>query len=343
MDVEAIESPGQLEKLRPEWDALWERSGSATPFQHSGWLLPWWHIFGSGELFTFAVRAFGRLIAIAPLFLQPWSGRRQVTFLGNGVSDYLNILCEPEAEAAACAAILGCIADQRHRWDLCDLQDLRAQCSLLNLQVLFPLQSATQAQCVCSVIPLPDTVERFEETLPHGLRRNLRRYGLQLQAEGPVEFQTARADQYQEHVDALIALHQARWKLKDGPGMFNGPSLESFHRNAACNLWQSGLVRFHSLRVNGGIAAVVYAWVHRQRAYSYLGGFDPTLARYSPGALIMKYTIGQSIKEGVREFDFLRGSEPYKSEWGARPTTTSRRLLWHQHAPTDLLQDQERA
>lgn len=340
MDVEAIEDPTDLEKLRPEWDALWERCVAATPFQHPGWLLPWWRTFGSGQLFTFAVRAKGRLIALAPLFLHPWNGRRQVTFLGNGVSDYLDILCEPHAEATACSEVMGCIADRRHRWDLCDLQDLRRQSALLQLQVPFPLQSAIRAQYVCSVVSLPDTLERFEDTLPHGLRRNLRRYRSQLQAEGPVQFQTASAGQYQEHVDALVALHQARWNEKDGSGMLSSPSLERFHRGALDDLWQSGLVRFHSLRLNGTIAAIVYALVHRDRAYSYLGGFDPALARFSPGALIMKYTIDQAIKEGVREFDFLRGSESYKSAWGARPSATSRLLLWHEHVPTDLLADQ---
>jgi CelD/BcsL family acetyltransferase involved in cellulose biosynthesis len=52
----------------------------------------------------------------------------------------------------------------------------------------------------------------------------------------------------------------------------------------------------------------------------------------------MKYTIDQAIDERVRVFDFLRGSESYKAEWGARPELTSRLLLWHERAPSDLLE-----
>lgn len=343
MDVEAIESPGQLEQLRPDWEALWTRCLSATPFQHPGWLLPWWEVFGSGQLFTFAVRANDRLIALAPLFLHSWKGQRQITFLGNGVSDYLDILCEPEAGTTAWTAILACLADLRHRWDLCDLQDFRAQSVVLNVPVAKPLQGVAQPQCVCTVIPLPGTAQQFHDALPHGLRRNLRRYRSQLRTEGSVEFDTAdrgaSPDPPHEYVDALITLHQARWNGKDGPGMFGGRDVELFHRKAARNLWRSGLVRLHALRLNGTIAAVVYAFVHRNRAYSYLGGFEPKLARYSPGALIMSYTIHDAIEEGVREFDFLRGNESYKTDWGARPETTRRLLLWHQHRPADMVED----
>ena len=49
----------------------------------------------------------------------------------------------------------------------------------------------------------------------------------------------------------------------------------------------------------------------------------------SPGSLILAYTIEQAILEGVREFDFLRGTEAYKSDWGARTQVSSRLMLWY--------------
>ncbi|MDQ6758528.1 MAG: GNAT family N-acetyltransferase [Acidobacteriota bacterium] len=339
MDIEAIDTPGQLQQLRPEWESLWHRSLTATPFQHPGWLIPWWNSFGGGELYTFAARAQGRLIGLAPMFLHSCNGRRQVKFLGNGISDYLDILCEPDGGPAVAGAMFARLAERRDSWDLCDLQDLRRQSALLELTSSLPLESATRPQYACSVIPLAKTVEEFEQSLPHGLRRNLRRYRSQLEGEGPVGFETAGPGQFEEHVDALFALHRARWNEKHSPGVLSDPGVERFHHSAVRDLWQSGLVRLHALRCGGTIVAVVYALAHRKRAYSYLGGFDPRLARFSPGALIMKYTIDRAIGEGVQEFDFLRGSEPYKSEWGARPQATSRLLLWHQHRPDDLLEN----
>jgi CelD/BcsL family acetyltransferase involved in cellulose biosynthesis len=118
-------------------------------------------------------------------------------------------------------------------------------------------------------------------------------------------------------MEASFALHRAPWRDKNKTGMLDGPGLEYFHLAAARGLWKRGLVRLHALRLHERIVAVVYALVGGPRAYRYLGGFDPAFAHFSPGALIMAYSIEQAILEGVREFDFLRGRDAYKSGLGA--------------------------
>ena len=325
MVVEKIDDPVKLKALQPEWESLWDRCPAATPFQHPGWLLPWWDTFGSGQIFTFTVRDKSGLIAVAPLFLHEWEGRRQVTFIGNGVSDHLDILT---ATDGTCSLILRALA-QDHCWDLCDLQDLSSGMPLLSAEIPAFLHAEVCPQYICSVIPLPTSWQDYACSLPHGLKRNLRRYRSQLESQGAVTFDTAGPPEFTEYIDALFQLHRARWAIKEDKGMLDGPAMERFHRIAARNLSERGLVRLHGLRLDGVLVAVVYLFSRGQSAYSYLGGFDPALARFSPGALIMEYTIQQAILEGVTSFDFLRGVEAYKSDWGARKTTTSRLLLRH--------------
>ena len=137
--------------------------------------MPWLQVFGNGDLFTFAFREAGRLVALAPMFLQPLNGRRQVTFLGSGASDYLDFLTGAATENTGLAALFACLAQHRQRWDLCDLQDLHKRSPLCNIEVPPELHGVIQPHCVCSAISLPDTPKQFEEELPHGLRRNLRR------------------------------------------------------------------------------------------------------------------------------------------------------------------------
>jgi CelD/BcsL family acetyltransferase involved in cellulose biosynthesis len=96
-------------------------------------------------------------------------------------------------------------------------------------------------------------------------------------------------------MEASFALHRAPWRDKNKTGMLDGPGLEYFHLAAARGLWKRGLVRLHALRLHERIVAV----------------------HFSPGALIMAYSIEQAILEGVREFDFLRGRDAYKSGLGA--------------------------
>ena len=53
------------------------------------------------------------------------------------------------------------------------------------------------------------------------------------------------------------------------------------------------------------------------RAYYYIGGFDPSRARLSPGTIMIGHAIEEAIGAGARTFDFLRGREAYKYAWGA--------------------------
>ncbi len=321
--VEKIVDVGRLRQIQPEWDDLWSRTQNATPFQHSAWLLPWWDTFGSGELFSFAVRHDRQLTGLGLFFLHTWQNKRQLTFLGNGVSDYLDILGDA-------SLILEGIALHREAWDVCDLQDLAADSSLLRTAIPDPLLSKVCPQSTCSAIFLPEAVDSFRSGLPHGLKRNLRRYAAQLKAVGSVAYETATCGNGQSFIDALFDLHQSRWALKGGKGLLDGSDLERFHRCAAENLWKRGLVRLHGLRHCGSLIAVVYAFVHRQRAYCYLGGFDPAFSRFSPGALVLAYVLEKAISEGVAVFDFLRGEESYKADWGATKSVSSRLLLWQE-------------
>src|SRR4051812_32997899 len=94
-----------LEDLAPEWFDLWRRCPDAVPFQTPEWLLAWWQHFGGGELSVLTMRAGQRLVALAPLFFYRYQGRRQVSPLGIGISDYLGGVWEPDTAAEAVQAV----------------------------------------------------------------------------------------------------------------------------------------------------------------------------------------------------------------------------------------------
>ena len=112
--------------LAGEWAALCDRS-NATVFQRPEWLIPWWEHSGSGRLTLVVFRSGDDLVGLAPLFLHEWQGRRQVTLVGNGVSDYLDVIGAPECASAA----IDFLDEQREEWDLCDWQDLPATSPLI--------------------------------------------------------------------------------------------------------------------------------------------------------------------------------------------------------------------
>ena len=56
--------------------------------------------------------------------------------------------------------------------------------------------------------------------------------------------------------------------------------------------------------------------------YAYQSGVDPEALKHSPGQLSNMIAIRRAVAQGYRAFDFLRGDEPYKAHWRAKPRAT---------------------
>src|SRR5690242_5647938 len=132
--VAEISEPAALEALRPEWIELHAECPESTPFQSADWLIAWSRHFCARGLFVLAVRREGRLVGLAPLFIHrdPGHGERQVTLLGNGISDRLDLLVLPGEEAAASRAVFDHLDRCAPQWDSCDFRDLPQDSELID-------------------------------------------------------------------------------------------------------------------------------------------------------------------------------------------------------------------
>jgi CelD/BcsL family acetyltransferase involved in cellulose biosynthesis len=61
--------------------------------------------------------------------------------------------------------------------------------------------------------------------------------------------------------------------------------------------------------------------------YFYNAGMDPAARDLSPGVTGTAAYIRDRLEAGRRRFDFLRGPETYKYEWGARDEAIYRLLV----------------
>ena len=127
--IDVIDNVNDFTALAAEWGQLLERTAGVTPFHLPEWQLTWWRHFGSGRLRVFVFRESGRMTGIAPCFLHDWNGRRQLTLIGSGISDYL----EPAIEREHAHAVIRLFKEDlqsRDEWDVCDWQDLDADSPL---------------------------------------------------------------------------------------------------------------------------------------------------------------------------------------------------------------------
>src|SRR3569832_1655332 len=107
IDLEAVTTVEALEALCPEWSALLERDPHATPFQSPEWLLPWWKHFGRGALWTLALRRKGAVVGLAPFYIDtmPEENLRVLSWIGAGITDYLDLIVDPDVALPAASRV----------------------------------------------------------------------------------------------------------------------------------------------------------------------------------------------------------------------------------------------
>lgn len=305
---------------------LWARDPRATPFQSLAWLEPWWAHLGGGERIELEARdAAGRLIGALPAFVWIDGGTRKLVPVGAGHSDYCDALIDPEHAEQALHGLWQAAARVADRWDEILLPDLRTDSPLLG-----PPPSDWIAEDVacetCPVLALPDDGDVLgalsksrRRKIVHDQHRAERLGGVTADLAGPAE--------RDEALDALFALHAARWEAAGERGVLADPRVEAFHRAAAPALAEAGLLRLAIVRHDGRIVAVVYGFADRDRWFSYINGVDHRIPGQSFGTLAFAALIEAAAAAGAREFHFLRGEEEYKYRWGAEPTRTVRRVI----------------
>lgn len=328
--VEEITRVEDLEKLRPEWWALWHESPSATPFQSPAWVLAWWGRFGGEGLWVLALRSEGRLIGLVPMFIwnRPDTSERTILLIGTGITDYLDAVFADGFEGAGAATLFEYLYWERRRWDVCDFQQLPATSALLTGSIGSGWSEDVTHKDVCPVLEIPECVTGEADFLPGKMWDNLRYYRRRSGKLGEVRIEPVSESNFDSLFDALLRLHTIRWEHRGQEGMFADRDVQAFHRGLAWDLLQHGLLRMYGLYLGDRIVACYYGMAAKRRAYYYLSGFDPAFAQLSPGTQIVGHAISEAVRERAVLFDFLRGREDYKYAWGASDHHSYRRQCW---------------
>jgi CelD/BcsL family acetyltransferase involved in cellulose biosynthesis len=268
------------------------------------------------------VRRSDQLVGLAPLLIYQSESERVLALMGGGVSDYLDILVDPDFASETLALIWNHIKDEPD-WTALDLTDLPITSPVLHTRP-HDFNFSKTVQDVCSGLTLSSKTEELKNLFPFRQVRNLRNARNRLYRAGSVHIEIAARENLLLFLDTLFDLHRQRWALAGQPGVLADPAIQSFHKTVAPQLLDRGVLRLYGLRLNGRIIASLYALFERDIASCYLQGFDPDYARFSPGAHLLGSVIADAVREGKQRIDFLRGREPYKQHWGAVESSTFR-------------------
>lgn len=321
------------------FDALgdaWARlhaSCDSTAFQSYEWQRAWWRHFGEGNprlrLQIGVCERAGEVVAIAPFVITRARafglvGLEQLELLGKGVSDYLDLLVAPGLESGACEMLAEQLTQLRSfevvSWvDVPDPSPLK--------RILLPALRRTGwmgSEEVREQCPRTALLETWQATLASfedSHRKRVAYLDRKLKKNLAVEVRRAESEpDLDAALDSFIAMHQRRWVSAGEPGAFADARAVAFHREVARAFQRRGWLSLSFLVLNGRPATANYAFKVSGKLEFYLSGAaDYEEARkFAPGILLHAYCMQQMIGEGVRIYDFLRGTERYKYELGAK-------------------------
>jgi CelD/BcsL family acetyltransferase involved in cellulose biosynthesis len=261
---------------------------------------------------------------LAPCYREPGEGGDRLLPLGVSLSDYLDVLMEPDGHDGIAAAMIE--AAPSLPWLTWELEELSAEASALRL--LCPgsaLASRSMDQSACPVIELRGGAD-LAGSVPARRRRQLRRALAGAGRRGRTAIIAADHDPAR-FLDELFRLHAACWEQRGEPGVLDRTPVRKFHREALPALAAHRLARCYLIEIGDTVAGAYYGFADRGRAYAYLGGFDPAFGEQSPGSILIGHAIAEAIREGAGEFHFLRGREPYKYAWGAVDRWNRKRIF----------------
>jgi CelD/BcsL family acetyltransferase involved in cellulose biosynthesis len=327
----------QMGPVEDRWRelAVKRSNGFITP----EWFRSWWegHRESSSPLISVARRADGSVAGVMPLVLDTSSLPRAIRFAGASIGDHFHPAAEAADEADVAAATMTALeragldrsmvllehADSDGEW-------WRGMRSHSPIRRAIVEQQQTRAYYI-------DLRERdwdsylaarsrnFRQKVGRSERRLLREHGMTVRS---ADQRTLDAD-----LNELFRLHDLRRDPLGGSSLRGAGrhSVRSFAREAH----QQGWLRLLTLEADGGPVASFLGWRAGNCYVHYQSGFDPAWSHRSVGFVLTALTVRSAIEEGATKFDFLLGTEEWKSRFTdeSRPSQTSivlraRRPVW---------------
>lgn len=301
---------------RAAWEELRASARLRAPFLSWTWQMEWIHAFAPDrrlEVRT-ATDADGALVGVLALF-EASPGLQRIVG-GADVSDYLDVLAVAGREEEVWMALLQERAAAHDVWQLhavpagsptvTALPAIAATCGL-------SVSAAVEERC--PVLDLPDSWDDYLATLPSKHRHELQRKTRRLRREAPdarVSVVRRRAEVETRFGD-FFDLHR---RSRVGKERFMDARMEKFFRRIVVDLADAGTAALWFLDLPAGPAAafVVLEWERTVGLYN--SGFHPDRAALAPGLVLLAHVVEDAILRGKRRFDFLRGEERYKYEFG---------------------------
>lgn len=322
MTIKIIQNETQFDQMKVEWNSLLSLSASHVPFLRHEYLTSWWRNLGgeewkSGELAILIQNDDNEgLTGIAPFFL---NGENILLLGSHEISDYLDLITPEENLENFTSEIMSYLSsEQAPHWKRMDLYNLPDRTpslqSIKNAAVKAGFKVSQDVLQPAPSIALPSSWEEYLDSLEgryrseiHRKDRNAETYFL------PVDWYIVTDhNQIENEMDAFLDL------MADNPekAQFLTDPMRKQLKETALAADREDWLQLAFLTVGGVKAAGYLNFDFQNVIWVYNSGINSTFENISPGWVLLSRLIEWAINQGRSTFDFMRGDETYKYQFG---------------------------
>lgn len=309
------------QSFQEQWTTLLRDDPEASVFQGPRFLRTWYATLGTDhDVTTVALHDGDQLVGVVVEAIVDHDGVLTLEFAGGTeVTDYQGPVARPDAAKDLATAWADRVATAEvDRVVLSGLPDDSGWPALLTtaLEAAGLQVDPVERIDVAPVVDLSGGHDAWLEGLSGKDRQEHRRKARKLARDlGAVELVEVRADDLATGIEAFFSMNDAAAGSK--ASFFDRDDMRGFFDALAEEFHHDGVFRLHQLTVGGRAVAANVSLVWGDRWGLYNSAFDPRLAAFSPGNVLVAEMVGVAADEGVATFDLLRGDEGYKYRFGA--------------------------
>lgn len=279
------------------WATVLNNNNVPFPFSTYEWHALWYEVYGK-EYEPMVLLVDNHILA-------PLAKKDDIVIFSGGdeIADYLDILGSNEYKVQAWQEIIMYLKNN----GVTKLALRNVPQSSATLQYF---KESSEKEDTTPIATLPDSWEAYLTGLDRKHRHELKRKINKFERE-QTEIEITQSQYPQKDIELLISL----MKLNPNKKEFFTPENEEFFRKLPL-VFQDSL-EIQLLKVGGKLTSAIAGFNSKSTYYLYNSGFDEINFPGS-GFYLKAIHIKDSIEKGIKEYNFLQGSERYKYELGGK-------------------------
>jgi CelD/BcsL family acetyltransferase involved in cellulose biosynthesis len=313
-----------LQALEDDWNALFARAGRDIHlFQTFNWLWHWCTHFlpppgaRGPRLAIVTARIDDRLVMVWPLVLERTGPIKVLSWMGEPVSQYGDLLVDDIADKAALLDAAWAFVVEKSGASALQLRKVRQDSNVAPLLERVGASVSVELKAPFLDLTSAPTFAAYETRYSSGARRNRKRQRRRLEERGETEFRWLANSAEAAALAAEAFTCKRAWLRQRGvvsPALMD-PRTERFFIDATCG--ETHPAGCHVLVLSSGGRPVAFEIGVRCKGRSaiHIIAYDLDFEKTAAGALLMEDSIRHAMHDGIAVYDLLAPGDGYKLEW----------------------------